>query len=58
MIRFLAIDKNTGETIDISDDLYFFEENFIRNINESGPHDQYTFKVFVKGVQVYPPLAD
>ena len=33
-ITIIAIDRKTGEEIDISDNLYFFEENFIRSIGD------------------------
>lgn len=51
MIEIIAIDKATGERIHVEDYMYFFEEEFIRDINDE---KKYSFEILIDGVMVFP----
>ena len=51
-IQIFAIDLKTNERFEITD-LYWFEENFVRDFDGDGYDSQYSFEVFVGGIMVY-----
>ena len=46
MIRIFATSANTGERFEISD-LYWFEENGVRDWNGQGHDDNFTFEFYL-----------
>jgi hypothetical protein len=52
-IRIVATGKRDGSE-DISDWLYWFEENGVTDFDGNGHHDNYTFQIYVGGKLVYP----
>jgi len=51
MIKFLVIDKFTGEIEDITDWMYWFEENYVENLNNPDP--SYWFEIYVNDKLVF-----
>lgn len=47
-IEIIAIDKKTGERVDVSERMYFFEEKGIQSINTgNGHHCDYAFEIII-----------
>lgn len=57
-IAIYATDQRTGERELVSDDLYWFEENGVRDFGGEGHYAAYTFEVYVNGTLVYPEATD
>ena len=49
MIRIFATSANTGERFEISD-LYWFEENGVRDWNGQGHDDNFTFEFYLEEI--------
>ena len=50
MIRIFATSANTGERFEISD-LYWFEENGVRDWNGQGHDDRFTFEFYLEDTE-------
>lgn len=52
-IKIMATDLRTNEEFEVQDDLYFFEEEGIRNFGGDGHNRKYQFEIFVNNELVY-----
>lgn len=55
-IRIVAISGKTGEREEITDNLYWFEENLIMSFEDEG-YGGYTFEIYVNDVLLTPEIA-
>ncbi len=52
-IQILVTDTKTGEVTDITNNLYWFEEYGVRQMDGKGHFENYLIEIFVNGVLVY-----
>jgi hypothetical protein len=55
MIKIIAIEKTTGERTHVEGYMYFFEEQVIRDINDS---TEYDFEIYIDDIMVFPHQAN
>lgn len=57
MIKIIAIDSK-GNTEEITDWLYWFEENGVRDFGGQGHNDKYAFQIFIDGEKIWESEED
>ncbi len=52
-IKLIVTDRDTGEVTDITDNLYWFEENSVMEFDGKGHCESYLIEIFVNDKLVY-----